>query len=646
MTENKEFKEKYELGKRRGGGGFGTIFEVKLKNGDKEVKRAAKIVDKDNVIDKFMMENKYKEPTEEQKNALFEEVRKEVEIMKIIEGKYNNNTVKFYEKFENENELIIIMELCDTDLLKLNAKKNTFNDEDILDFLTQLNNSFIILHENKIYHRDLSLDNILIKYENEKIIYKLSDYGISKKLLTIKKHFSTKVGKEDFMAPEIKEGKKFDGKCDLWSLGIILYVLINKTPPSNEIIENISTIELTKNKNLNDLIRRLLVKNPDNRLSWDEYFIHPFFKRNQIIIKLKVTDRDYDKTKNEFKDIYFLENDEYIQNNKIYEYKEKNEELKDLKEINTKLFINNNQSPFKKYFKPTEKGEYEIKIIFIKKLRNLSYLFRGCENIISIDLSSFDTSECTNMKYMFGKCYFVNEINLSNLNTSKVVDMSYMFNKCKKLKNISFPSSFNIQKVEDMSMMFHQCYELSSIEFPSSFNSNNLKNINSLFKNCYKLTKIDISNLKTENVYDMSYMFDQCVNLEKLVINPKKFITKKVTIMSNMFNNCNKLKKIDLTSFEPERINYTNYMFNGCNQLEEIDLSKMKIIENTNITHMFSECENLKKINLSSFCITNKNEMNNMFDNLKSIKKIIVNQSNINEFKKNFKNIESIFSTN
>ena len=648
MTETEEFKEKYILGKKIGGGGFGTIKEAIIKNKDiKEEKRAVKIIDKENIINTFIKENDYNEPTEEQKKVLYNEIYNEINIMQIVQGKNNRNTVKFHEKYENENELAIIMELCDNDLEKMLTKqKKPFNDKEILEILTQLNNTFIIMHEHKIYHRDLSLDNILIKKENDKIIYKLSDYGISKKLVTIKKHFSTKVGKNDYMAPEINKKLPYDGKCDLWSLGIIIYILIIKKNPSEEILEKISTTELTNNPNLNDLIRRLLVKNPEERLSWDQYFIHPFFKKNQIVIKLKVT--DFDKNQNEFNDIYFLEKEKFIQNNNINEYNKKNEDLEELNKINTKLFINNKEYPFQKYFKPNEIGEYEIKIIFIKKIQNLSYLFRGCENIVSIDLSSFDTSECTNMKYMFGKCFFLKEINLSNLNTSNVIDMSYMFNGCKNLKNIEFPNSFNIQKVEDMSFMFHQCFSLSSIKFPSSFDKNNLKNISCLFKDCYKLSKIDLSNLMTENVHDMSSMFENCVNLETLLIDPNKFITKKVTFMSNMFDNCNKLKNIDLTSFDAENVNFSSYMFNECHQLEEIDLSKMKINEKANIVHMFSQCESLKQINISSFSIVNKNEneMKNMFDDLKNIEKIIVNKNSINEFKKNFKDIESIFSTN
>ena len=646
MIEIEDFKNKYKLEGYKGSGAFGTVYEVKLlKNGEK---RAVKLIIKQNIIDSFSQAHEYNEPNDEEKKALFDEVNEEINNMIIAEGKNkdNKNTVKYYEKFENENQIAIIMELGDIDLVNYFAKKKKvpFNDKEIYELLTQLNNTFKIMHENKRYHRDLSLNNILIKYENDKIIYKLSDYGVSKKLATLKNKFSTEAGKPDFMAPEVKK-KVYDGRCDLWSIGIIIYILIKKNNPSDEIINKISTIELTTNADLNNLIQRLLVKDPDKRLNWDEYFEHPFFSKNKIIIKLRVTEKN--KINNEFKDINILENEYYLLNDKLIKYqdKEKNMELEDLNENNTKLFINYEHVPFKKSFKPTKIGEYEIQLIFKKKIKNLSYLFRGCENIVRIDLSSFDSSECTNMKYMFGKCINLESINLTNLNTSNVTDMSYMFNKCKKLKNIRFPKSFNIEKVENMAFMFHQCIGLSSIEFPISFSKNNLKNICGLFGKCHNLTKADLTNLKTENVDDMSFMFDQCFNLETLVINPDIFISKKVTKMSNMFYRCYKLKRINL-KFNPENANFTSFMFNECSQLEEVDLSKMKINENANIVHMFDGCENLKKINLSSFVISDKNTMNNMFDNLKKIEKIIVNKDYLNEFKKNFKSIESKFTTN
>ena len=280
MTENEDFKKRYELGKRIGEGGFGTVYEViDRKRGEK---RAAKIIDKEIIIRSFIEDNVYKLPTEEEKISLFNDLYNEVEIMKEVEGKNkdNKNTVKYYESFETENEFVIIMELCDTNLLQYCASREVaFNAKEILELLTQLNNTFKIMHELKISHRGLGLDDILIKFENGKNIYKLADYGVSNKLVDLKPFFETICGKADFMAPEVFTGK-YDRKCDLWSLGIIIYILMIRKNPSKEIIENISRIELTDNPDLNNLIRRLLVKDPNDRLSWDEYFLHPFFNKN------------------------------------------------------------------------------------------------------------------------------------------------------------------------------------------------------------------------------------------------------------------------------------------------------------------------------------------------------------------------------
>jgi len=122
------------------------------------------------------------------------------------------------------------------------------------------------------------------------------------------------------MAPEVKK-KVYDGRCDLWSIGIIIYILIKKNNPSDEIINKISTIELTTNADLNNLIQRLLVKDPDKRINWDEYFEHPFFSKNKIIIKLRVTEKN--KVNNEFKDINILENEYYLLNDKLKKYQNK-----------------------------------------------------------------------------------------------------------------------------------------------------------------------------------------------------------------------------------------------------------------------------------------------------------------------------------
>ena len=213
--------------------------------------------------------------------------------MKIC-SENNINSVKCYEYIKNEDYFIIIMELCDINLDKLLMekikKKLKFNIDEILEIMKDLNNTFKIMKEKNIIHRDLKLENILIKYEKNKKIIKITDYGCSKRLISLSRNCNTNgIGTVIYMAPEILEGKEYNYKCDLWSIGIIIYKLyFGKSPfpaiSENDLINNINDydkgkrkINKTGNKNLDDLIKKLLEKDPLKRLSWDEYFNHPFF---------------------------------------------------------------------------------------------------------------------------------------------------------------------------------------------------------------------------------------------------------------------------------------------------------------------------------------------------------------------------------
>ena len=164
--------------------------------------------------------------------------------------------------------------------------------------MKQLNNTFKIMMENKIIHRDLKLENILIKKENGQNIIKLTDYGCSKRLLSLSNYGNTAgIGTVVYMAPEILKGEEYNYKADLWSIGIIIYRLyFGKFPfPGLEKQALINYIEKygnklikkTENGELDDLIKRLLEKDISKRLKWDEYLNHNFFKdkyKNKIIL--------------------------------------------------------------------------------------------------------------------------------------------------------------------------------------------------------------------------------------------------------------------------------------------------------------------------------------------------------------------------
>ena len=95
--------------------------------------------------------------------------------------------------------------------------------------------------------------------------------------------------------------------------------------------------------------------------------------------------------------------------------------------------------------------------------------------------------------------------------------------------------------------------ESTSFSF-GDFNTDNVKYMSELFGNCLKLKKIDLSKFNTSKVNDMSYMFNKYNQLKELIINPKTFISKETKNMARMFDECTSLKKINLSSFNTEKV--------------------------------------------------------------------------------------------
>ena len=262
-----------------------SVYKAKYKDQLIAVKKINKDVLKEEIMENLLLE----EITDEDFKEEIIKFNRELSLMKKC---YCENSVEIYGSFDTEKEFIIAMELCDNTLFYELAKtKNGFNEKEIKDILLQLNNVFKKLNENNIAHRDIKLHNILVKYLNEektKFKVLLSDYGVSNQLSNITQKYKTFAGTRIIMAPEILKGEEYNNKCDLWSLGIIIYQLYTKDIPYNGEVDNIileqiqklgqSILEKIKDEKLKDLLSKLLIEDPEKRITWEEYFKHDFFK--------------------------------------------------------------------------------------------------------------------------------------------------------------------------------------------------------------------------------------------------------------------------------------------------------------------------------------------------------------------------------
>ena len=110
----------------------------------------------------------------------------------------------------------------------------------------------------------------------------------------------------------------------------------------------------------------------------------------------------------------------------------KYENEKEIKE-NIEIKINNKIIPFSYYYKFEKEGKYIIQYSFKNNLTKTNHMFYGCNSLINLNLSNFNTQNVTNMNYMFAFCKSLINLNLSNFNTQNVIHMNHMFFGCKSL---------------------------------------------------------------------------------------------------------------------------------------------------------------------------------------------------------------------
>ena len=119
---------------------------------------------------------------------------------------------------------------------------------------------------------------------------------------------------------------------------------------------------------------------------------------------------------------------------------------------------------------------------------NMGNMFYDCENLTSLDVSSFNTSKVTNMSGMFSSCFVLTSLDLSNFDTSKVTNMDYMFSDDSGLTSLDV-SNFDTRNVTNMNFMFYECKGLTSLDL-SGWNMSNVTDTESMFSGCSKLKTI------------------------------------------------------------------------------------------------------------------------------------------------------------
>ena len=191
------------------------------------------------------------------------------------------------------------------------------------------------------------------------------------------------------------------------------------------------------------------------------------------------------------------------------------------------------------------------------KAYNLSYMFDGCSSLKSINVSNFDTSATQYIEGIFGNCKTLKTLDVSNFSLKSATHLTSMFINCSGLTTIDI-SNFSAPLAESICYMFYGCSNLTSINLGNFKPEKNVTSISGLFKDCSSLTSIDLTNFSTENIKDMSILFQGCSKLKSIYVSDK-FVTTAVTTSTNMFNGCKSLVgSIDFDASKPVDKTYAN----------------------------------------------------------------------------------------
>lgn len=194
------------------------------------------------------------------------------------------------------------------------------------------------------------------------------------------------------------------------------------------------------------------------------------------------------------------------------------------------------------------------------------------------------------------------------------------FKELAKIKTVVFDPSFKDARLKDCSLWFSGFRGLTTITHLEYLNTSQVTNMQCMFQNCESLEALDLSTFNTENVTNMYGMFQSCTSLKSL--NLSSFNTSKVKQMRYMFKNCESLTALDLSCFNTENVKDYEYMFHSCKSLTALDLSSFNSKEILNTSLMFTGCIALKTIDISSFDTSKTTDMPSMFSECSALETI------------------------
>ncbi|XP_024116292.1 death-associated protein kinase 2 [Oryzias melastigma] len=216
-------------------------------------------------------------------------VEHEVEILQALK---HPNIVMLKDVFESRSEVVLVLELISGgELFDFIAEKDNLLEIEAIEFMKQILQGLKFMHHSNIAHFDLKPENIMLSnkvtpHPNIKLI----DFGLAHHFVPGQEYKSTS-GTPQYVAPEVISFEPLSTAADMWSIGVITYILLSGMSPfqgdtDEETLRNVVAMKYefedlyfkTTSSMAKDFIQKLLVKDPRERMTADECLLHPWIK--------------------------------------------------------------------------------------------------------------------------------------------------------------------------------------------------------------------------------------------------------------------------------------------------------------------------------------------------------------------------------
>ncbi|KAG9455567.1 hypothetical protein H6P81_000075 [Aristolochia fimbriata] len=217
-------------------------------------------------------------------------LRQEIEILKKLK---HENIIEMLDAFESSQEFCVVTEFAQGELFEVIEDDKCLPEEQVQAISKQLVRALYYLHKNRIIHRDMKPQNILIGAGST---VKLCDFGFARAMSTNTVVLRSIKGTPLYMAPELVREQPYNHTADLWSLGVILYELFVGQPPfyTNSVyalIKHIVNDPVKYPENMSasfkSFLKGLLCKEPQKRMTWPALLEHPFVKESPEELKAR-----------------------------------------------------------------------------------------------------------------------------------------------------------------------------------------------------------------------------------------------------------------------------------------------------------------------------------------------------------------------